>query len=705
MTATFGRWRFQCTVLFVLGLAVLAVAQQDWREYGGNGAGTRYSTLDAINRSNVSHLQVAWTFDTGDAFPDSEMQCQPIEVNGTLYVTSPKLRVFALDAATGRVRWQFNPLAEHAVIGKSRNRGVTFWEEGNDRRIFAVAREYLYALNADTGKPIESFGDHGRVDLREGLGRPPETQTISATSPGIVYKQLLILGSIVNETLPAAPGDIRAFDARTGKVQWSFHTIPHPGEFGYETWPKTAWSYIGGANNWAGMSIDRARGLVFVPTGSAAFDFYGSNRLGDDLFANTLLALDADTGRRVWHFQAVRHDLWDRDFPAPPTLVTVQRHGHRVDAVAQITKSGYVFLFERTTGKPLFPIEMRRVPKSDVEGEVTAAKQPFPTAPPPFARQRFDADLVTNRTPQAHAAVLARLHELRSDGQFVPPSLQGTVVFPGFDGGGEWGGAAFDAHSGLLYVNANEMAWIAKLVEQKKTQGRETGRTVYLQRCAGCHGAEREGRAPDFPALATVGERHSMQEIETIINRGNGRMPGFAYLGAPTISALTAYVTQGEMKELTMVARAPTSPIEQKYRFDGYTKLLDPEGYPAVKPPWGTLNAVDLNRGVIAWTIPFGEYPELVTTRGVTGSENYGGPLVTDGGLLFIGATTHDRKFHAFDKTTGKLLWQVELPAGGNATPATYAVDGRQFVVIAAGGGKSGAASGGTYVAFALPRR
>jgi len=704
MVASFWRWRLQGTVVFVVGVALLAGAQQDWREYGGNAAETRYSTLAAINRSNVAHLQVAWSFDTGDAFPDSEMECQPIEVHGTLYVTSPKLQVFALDAATGGVRWRFNPLAGEAVIGKSRNRGVTYWEEGNDRRLFVVARHELYALNADTGIPIAGFGDHGRVDLRAGLGRPPATLTISATSPGIIYRDLLILGSIVNETLPAAPGDIRAFDVRTGTMRWTFHTISHPGEYGYETWPKQAWTYIGGVNNWAGMSLDRRRGLVFVPTGSASFDFYGSNRLGDDLFANTLLVLDAATGRRVWHFQAVRHDLWDRDFPAPPTLVTVQREGRAVDAVAQITKSGFVYLFERATGKPLFPIETRAVPRSDVAGEVTATTQPFPTAPPPFARQRFDAAEVTDRTPAAHAAVLRRLQQLRSDGQFVPPSLQGTVIFPGFDGGGEWGGAAFDPHSGWLYVNANEMAWIAKLVEQEPTVGPATGKTVYLKNCAGCHGAAREGRPPDFPSLVTVAERHSMQEIETIIAKGNGRMPGFAQLDPAARQAVAAYIARGEVKELNGVAAAVTSPIEQRYRFDGYTKFLDPDGYPAVKPPWGTLNAIDLNRGVIAWSVPLGEFPELVATHGITGSENYGGPLVTDGGLLFIGASTHDRRFHAFDKTTGKLLWQTELPAGGNATPATYAVDGRQFVVIAAGGGKSGAASGGKYVAFALPR-
>ena len=688
-------------------LALLAIttarAQPDWPVYGGNSASTRYSTLAQINRTNVARLTRAWSYDTGDAFKNSEMQCNPLIVAGILYATTPKLRVIALNAATGKPLWTFNPYPADRVIGKSRNRGVTYWTDGKQSRIFFAAQYYLYAIDAQTGQPAPEFGLNGRIDLREGLGRELKDISISATSPGIVYRDLIIMGSIVNETLPSAPGDIRAYDAHTGKPRWTFHTIPHPGELGYDTWPKDAWTYIGGVNNWAGMALDEKRGLVFVPTGSAAFDFYGANRNGDNLFANSLIALRAATGERVWHFQSVRHDLWDRDFPAPPTLVTVQREGHAVDAVAQITKSGFVFLFDRETGKPLFPIEERAAPKSDVEGETTAARQPLPTKPPPFARQHFTEDLVTDRTPAAHDAVLQRLRTLRSTGQFEPPSLGGTVIFPGFDGGGEWGGAAFDQTSGLLYVNANEMAWIMKLVERTNKPGaRATGQTAYVQRCAGCHRADRQGTPPEFPSLIGIGERHSIADIENVIRKGNGRMPGFAYLPAAEIAAITRFIANSEDKEIALPAAAATA-IDQKYRFDGYTKILDPDGYPAVKPPWGTLNAIDLNKGEIAWKIPFGEFPELVDRMGITGSENYGGPVVTAGGLLFIGATTHDRKFRAFDKATGQLLWQTELPAGGNATPATYEVNGRQYVVIAAGGGKSGAPSGGSYVAFALP--
>jgi quinoprotein glucose dehydrogenase len=580
-----------------------------------------------------------------------------------------------------------------------------YWGEKDDRRIFVVVRQHLYALDSRTGKPISSFGDSGRVDLREGLGRNPETVSVSATSPGIVYKDLLILGSILSEDLPAPPGDVRAYDVRTGRLRWTFHTIPRPGEFGYETWPKDAWTYIGGANCWRGMSLDARRGLVFVPTGSAAFDFYGANRAGDNLFANCLIALNAGTGQRVWHFQAVKHDVWDRDLPAPPSLVTVKRDGRFIDAVAQITKSGHVFVFERETGKPLFPIEVRRVPVSDVEGEVLAGTQPLPLKPPPYARQRFTEDLVTNRTAEAHKAVLERLRTLRSGDQFTPPSHQGTVIFPGFDGGGEWGGAAFDPETGLLYVNSNEMAWVLRLVERPKPKERTSGRGLYLSHCANCHGKDLAGTPPEFPTLVRIGDKYEAPRISKLTRGGIGRMPGFAYLGHRGIEAITRYLVSGEDTPVETEGGV-VSPLWMKYTHDGYNKFLDPEGYPAVAPPWGTLNAIHLDTGDIVWKIPLGEFPELAE-KGMrnTGSENYGGPLVTAGGLLFIAATNHDNKFRIFDKATGELLWETTLPAAGNATPATYEVNGRQFVVIAAGGGKSGAPSGGTYVAFALPKQ
>ncbi len=675
---------------------------RQWSIYGGGQDSIRYSALDQINRTNVSRLTVAWTFETGDAFEHSEMQCNPIIVSGVLYATTPKLRLIALDATTGKERWSFDPNAKSGGrVTHQRNRGVTYWEDGADKRVFFASLDRLYALDATTGKLIAGFGKSGEVDLREGLGRDPQGITIRATSPGIVYRDLLIMGSLVSEDLPSAPGDIRAYDARTGKIRWSFHTMPHPGEYGYETWPKDAWTYSGGVNSWPGMSLDAERGLLFAPTGSASFDFYGANRLGDNLFANSLLALKADTGERVWHFQVVKHDLWDRDLPAPPSLVSVKRNGRMVDAVAQITKSGHLFVFDRETGAPLFPIEYRSYPSSDVDGEMAAKMQVLPLKPPAFARQIFTPEMATNRTPEAHQAVVERLQHFRTKGQFVPPSFQGTVVFPGFDGGGEWGGGSFDPESGLFYVNANEMPFVQKIIPRPTASGRMNTRNIYLRNCAGCHREDRAGTPPEFPSLLDIGKKRSEGEVVDVIRKGSGRMPAFAFLKDPGIQALSHYLMTGAETEVNVGA----SPAQLKYSVDGYNKLLDPDGYPAVEPPWGTLNAINLDSGEIVWKIPLGEYPALAA-QGLrnTGSENYGGPVATAGGLLFIGATIQDRKFRALDKATGALLWETTLPAAGSATPAIYEVNGRQFVVIAAGGGKWGTPSGGSYVAFALPQ-
>ncbi len=687
---------------FLLSLTLLG-QNTDWAVYGGSPNNDRYSHLKQIHRGNVSKLRVAWTYDTGDAFPGSEMQCHPLVINGVMYATTPKLRVVAVDAATGQEKWRFDPHEGRQNIGKARSRGVTYWADGADRRIYIVARHWLYALNAETGRLVPTFGQAGKVDLREGLGRPARDITITSTTPPALYRDQLIMSVLVSEGLPSAPGHIRSFDARTGQMRWIFHTIPQPGEPGYETWPKNAYQYTGGANNWSGITVDVSRGIVFVPTGSAAFDFYGSNRAGDNLYANTLLALNANNGQRLWHFQAVKHDVWDRDFPAPPNLVTVKRDGKSVDAVAQITKSGHVFVFERTTGKPLFPIEHVKVPTNGVDGEVLSPTQPLPTLPPAFARQKLTADMLTNRTPAAHEAAVKRFSQVRSNGQFEPPSKEGTVIFPGFDGGGEWGGAAFDAQSGLLYANANEMAWILRMVD-RKLDAPPSGRVLYQSNCASCHRQDLKGAPPEFPSLEKTGDSYTIGELQALIREGRGRMPGFANLSPAANRAIARWVLNG-VDESVAPATGQPNPIEQKYTTDGYNKFLDPDGYPAIAPPWGTLNAIDLNKGRIAWSIPFGEYPELVT-QGLknTGSENYGGPVVTDGGLLFIGATNFDKKFRAFDKKTGKLLWETTLPAAGNATPATYQINGKQYIVIAAGGGKAGAkSSGGSYVAFSLP--
>lgn len=667
-------------------------ARHDWPVYGGTPENDHYSPLSQITRQNVERLTVAWTFDTGES---GGLQTSPIEVNGVLYGLTPSQKVFALDAATGTLLWKF----DSEIKGTQPDRGLAYWSDGKDRRIVVGVMNFVYELDAASGHPIASFGKDGRIDLREDLGRDPALQSIYMTSPAVIYKDLMIVGGRESETLPASPGDVRAYDVRSGKLRWSFHTIPHPGEFGYDTWPKDAWKTSGAANNWAGMTVDVRRGIVYVPTGSAAFDFYGADRVGNDLFANCLIALKAETGERIWHFQGVHHDLWDRDFPAPPVLITVQHEGKKVDAVAQTSKQGFVFLFDRASGAPLFPIECRSYPPSDLPGEVASPEQCLPVKPAPYARQKLTENLLTQRTPGSHQWAVERFHTLRSEGQFVPFGVEkDTVIFPGFDGGAEWGGAAADPETGILYVNSNEMAWTASLA---KNTEENSPKSLYMNQCAVCHGETMAGSPPAIPSLVGVGKRLSTADMLATIRNGKGRMQGFPNLQDDEMFALLSYLTRGEDKaELN----SPAGSDLIKYHFRGYRRFLDPDGYPAVAPPWGTLNAINLNTGEYVWKIPLGEYPELAA-KGLknTGTENYGGPLVTAGGLLFIGATDFDKKFRVFDKATGELLWETTLPFSGNATPAAYEVNGKQFVVIAAGGGKDlKSKSGGVYVAFSL---
>lgn len=688
-------------------------ASAEWPVAGGEPGGSQYSRLEQVHTGNVHKLQQAWVYQTGDAREDdrSQIQCNPIVIEGVLYATSPQLKAFALDAATGVELWTFDPFAERARESSlGVNRGVVYWSEGSDERIFLTAGEFLHALNAKTGRLIPSFGDDGRVSLREGLDRNTEKLHVLSNSPGAIYRDLLILGTRVSEGPgPSAPGHIRAYDVQTGEIRWIFHTIPHPGEYGYETWPPEAWKQIGGANAWSGLSVDRERGWVFLPTGSPAFDFWGGNRKGKNLFGNCLLVLEAASGRRIWHYQFVHHDLWDRDLPAAPNLVRVRRGEEMIDAVAQVTKSGHVFVFDRETGDPVYPIVEQPVPTSDLLGEEAWPTQPLPLEPPPFSRQSFTKDLVTDMDPEVRTRVLQKLESLRTGRQFIPPSIAGTVIFPGFDGGAEWGGAAYDPSSDILYVNANEMPWILTMVPIAGNETEQTsfpGRKVYNLNCAACHGINLEGDPQrTFPKLADVAARLSRNEASGILQNGKGVMPSFGFLSQAEKTAVLDFLYENSREPAQKKEKDSSIPLDTgiPYTHTGYNRFLDEQGYPVVKPPWGTLNAIDLNRASIQWQVPLGEFPEL-TARGVppTGTENYGGPIVTAGGLLFIGASK-DEMFRAFDKSTGKILWETKLPAGGYATPATYSVDGRQYIVIAAGGGKMGTSSGDAYVAFALP--
>jgi len=678
-------------MVLIFGLAATLpalAADKDWSIYGGTSQGNRYSTLTQINKTNVAGLTQAWRFDMTAA---GDPQTHPLAIDGVIYAYTPDLKVIALDGASGKLVWTF----DSGVEARGPQRGLTWFEDGNGKRLFASVMNYLYALNPATGKPIPGFGRNGRIDLRS-----DEKFYVSATTPGVIFKDMIITGFRTGESAPAQAGDIRAFDVHTGRLRWSFHTIPHPGEVGYDTWPKDAWKTAGAANSWAGMVIDQQRGIVYAPTGSAVDDFYGASRAGDDLFANTLLALDANTGKRLWHFQGIHHDIQDRDFPSPPVLLTVMHDGKPVDAIAQPTKQGYLFVLDRVTGKPLFPVTEAPIPQTDVPGEVSSKTQPVPSLPAPYARQKLTSQMLSERTPIVREWALLRFKSFNSAGPYAPLKAgQPTVVMPGFDGGAEWGGSAADPDTGILYLNANDIAWTGALTPSPAT--RSLGAATYQSNCAGCHGPDRSGSPPAFPSLLKAAQFLSPEQIADMVHHGAGRMPPFPHIQGDTLKALITFLETGN-DDASGPQKEPQGAADSTYKFTGYKKFLDPDGYPAVAPPWGTLNAIDLNTGQYVWKIPFGEYPELEDKT--TGSENYGGPILTKSGVLFIGATLYDKKLRAFDASNGKLLWQTVLPYAGNATPITYMANAKQYVLIQADNARdSKAPQGAAYVAFALP--
>ncbi len=731
------------TVFILLGLTIVAAAMlyvisgsgtsdesENWPAYGGNKAGSRYSVLDQINPDNVHQLQVAWEYDTGENKDTTrrgmDMQCQPIIIDGILYGTTPQLKLFAADAATGREIWKFDPFADPEIKPRYHPvRGLVYWADGNDKRILYSVGASLYAINAASGNPVAAFGNNGAVDLHEGLGTMDElgydvnTFSIRSTSPGVVYKDLIIMGSAVSEGGDALPGHIRAYHIRTGKLAWVFRTIPHPGEFGYETWSEDAYRKLGGANCWAGMVLDEKRGMVFLGTGSPSVDFYGGARKGQNLFANCVIALDAATGERIWHFQTVHHDLWDRDIPCPPNLLQVKHNGRLRDAVAQATKDGYVFVFDRDTGEPLFPVSEEPVPDVPaLPGEHPWPTQPVPEKPAPFALQSLSEEYITDRTPDAREYVLKRFRNSRSAGKNMPPSLQGSLIF-GMGGGAEWGGAAVDPE-GIFYVNGNNMLWWLQMRDNPAyyTGNKESrGATLFNAMCSACH--ERSRSAPvagqAYPNLADVGKRIPAGEIKNILISGRGRMPSFQHVSDNDLDEIVKFLLTSDLSDTGRQTEINTASSEVKvaggadfphippYLNNGNIQFRDQDNYPAIKPPWGTLNAIDLNTGEYRWSVPLGEYPDLAL-QGLppTGTENHGGPLVTAGGLLFI-AATYDQHLRAFDVKTGKVVWKYKLPAGGFATPVTYKAGGKQFIAIAAGGTRYGLKSGSNYIAFSLP--
>jgi quinoprotein glucose dehydrogenase len=694
----------------------------DWRYYGGDSGGTRYSELTQINTESVKSLKVAWEYDTGEEVNSEKPlanQCQPIVVKGVLYGTTSKQKLFAINAATGEELWKFDPynLPEfkksfHAI------RGVVYWEEKEDKRILYTVGSYLLAVNATTGELVESFGEKGLVDLHQGLGDESvrgfdvNEYSIRSTSPGVIYKNTFIIGSTVSEGGSALPGNIRAFDVKTGKLTWVFNTIPLPGEYGYETWAKESYKKIGGANSWAGMVVDEKRGMVFLGTGSPSVDFYGAERPGQNLFANCVIALNAKTGKRVWHFQTVHHDLWDKDIPCPPTLMTVKHQGKKIEAVAQVTKDGFVFIFDRDTGKPLFDVEEIEVPVSPaLPGEKPWPTQPIPSKPKPFVNQVLKEEDITDRTPESHAFVLDRFRNSVSGNKYMPPSEKGSLIYH-IGGGAEWGGAAADP-KGIVYINGNNMLWwiqMRKMSEGASANKSSKGERLFNQNCSACHGMDKNGPANQaFPNLNDVGSRLKESEILNILESGRSRMPSFQHLKLEDRQAIVDFLLAKENPSFDVhkVERIKTEegkvfPYNPLYLSNGNNQFLDLDGYPAIKPLWGNLNAIDMNSGEFLWQVPLGEFPELIK-KGLpaTGTENHGGPVVTAGGLLFIGAT-YDEKLRAIDTKTGKTVWEYQLPAGGYSTPATYMVNGKQYVVIAAGGARYGLKGGSKFMAFSI---
>jgi quinoprotein glucose dehydrogenase len=682
---------------------------RSWSIYKADNASSSYSPLDQLNTDNIKGLKPAWTFTLNDAFDTSRYgrsECNPIIIDGTMFLTSGRHRVYAIAASTGKEIWSFDPYKE-------------------DKRILFTAGDHLFAVNANTGKPVESFGDHGKISMNDGFRGNPAAISVIPTTPGIVYNNLLIMGTEVSELYGAEPGYIQAYDIVTGKRVWTFHTIPLPGEPGYETWPKDAWKYAGGVNDWSGMSLDQKRGLVFLALGSPSYDFYGADRKGQNLYGNCVMALDAQTGNYKWHYQTIHHDLWDYDLPAPPNLVTVVRDGKKTDAVAQVSKVGFVYVLDRETGVSLFPIEERPVPASAIPGEHAWPTQPFPLKPKAFARQLLTENDLADFSPGAHDSLVKKFRSFRYEGLFTPPDTRGTLNVPGTRGGAEWGGAAYDPVTGILYVRSNdspEIDSLQKISRDDKAGGKPLfvqGKTFYGNYCTGCHGADRNGSEPDYPSLIGIRNRMSKESLLEKIRKGNGKMPAFAAILKGSESAIIAYLFDSTSKKYSASAndlveikrnrlsQKDTNGLHQLDTTDTYLDITaygifkGPDGNPGIKPPFGTLNAIDLNNGDYVWTIPLGNHAELQKNGApLTGTVGSPGPIVTAGGLVFIGGTS-DKKFRAFEKTTGRLVWEYNLPAMATATACSYYANGKQYVAVSIGGNEKNKA--GYVMAFALP--
>lgn len=697
----------------------------EWGVYGGSPSRSQYSALSQIDTINVFDLQIAWIYQTNDGEPSGQIQTNPLIVDNILYGVSPKLKLFALDAATGEEKWVFDPMETMLIDNAGKQnyglnvcRGIAMYKVSrSEYYIYYTVGSSLYCISSINGHPVQTFGKGGRISLHENLetNRDIKHLRVTSTSPGIIYKDLIILGSSLSEEEESAPGHIRAYDVYTGERKWIFKTIPGPDDVGYESWnDPEAYKYVGGANAWGGFSLDEKRGIVYAATGSATPDFYGGNRKGDNLFANSIIALDAATGAYKWHFQTIHHDLWDWDLPTAPVLTSIMKDGILIDVAVQVGKNGFIYMLDRDTGTPIHPIVEQAVPtSSDLTGEALSPTQPIPTVLPPFVRQKFTEDDLNPYIPDSsYQDIKQRFKSYVNEGIFTPPSKKGTLVFPGLTGGAEWGGPSIDPETGILYINATELPWVITMTdddeEHQHVSSNQThlvaGKALYQQNCQGCHGQDLRGSG-NFPSLVGVAERFTKDEFTGLLSSGLRMMPAFNNLTEQEKDAIASYLLDlvDLRKKPFQHEKKTTHPFYQSpYRFAGYKQFLTPEGYPAVSPPWGTLSAIDLSSGGLVWTQPLGDYPELKAKGIHAGTENWGGSVVTAGGLVFI-AATRDEKFRAFNKTNGKLLIELDLPAGGYATPAVYSVNNKQYIVIACGGGKMRTKSSDVYVAFALP--
>jgi quinoprotein glucose dehydrogenase len=679
--------RFMSAIGVFLGLAIISVAvlgaQQKgkpkfntWHAYLGGADSSQYSSLDQINRKNVAQLQVAWTYPVGDT---RTYRFNPVIVDGVMYVLAKNMSLVALDAATGKEIWT------HENQGAIGDRGINYWEstDRSDRRLLFINAGFLTAVDAGTGKTIESFGDKGKVDVRLGLNRDiTGVRPLQTGNPGRVFENLIVI------SLPAGganyisnPGDTHAYDVRTGKLVWTFHSVPEKGDVGAETWPEAALATGGGVHNWSELTVDEARGVVYIPFGTARFDFYGGNRIGNNLFGNSIVALDARTGKRLWHFQAVHHDLWDYDFPQAPKLLTIRHDGRNVDVIAQASKQGYLYVLDRVTGKPIWPIEEKPVPQTDVPGEVTSPTQPIPTAPPPFARQSFtEKDINPYLTADEQAALRELLKNSRNEGVFTPPSMKGSIEMPGHNGGANWGSSAINPSKGTFYIASKELPTFLRIV----SPGAPTGR-------GGRGGARGNAPAPGGPESG--GAR--------IV-----RNPGYAPLGPPPTPPPPPPAP-------ALIPGAPAGFVAYNSPYDFMNNFAN--GMSAIGPPWSQLTAYDLNTGKILWRVPDGEMPGLPGGKTEQGSyAPRGGITATAGGLLFVG-TSSDRKLRAYDQDTGKVLWSMDVPAAVEGVASVYEVGGREYVVFCVGGGAglfaprgvgiTTAAGPAQYMALALPKR